>query len=136
MLLNCVRGFQVCENCKPYLPSDSVRLMNGSTPNEGRVDVFYNGAWTASCDKGWDERDARVVCRELGYDGITMVTGSSFFSSLETTHIGYFGCYGNETRLSQCPHKMRENDWECRSHYGQAGVICESSSTTDKGNPA
>ena len=44
-----------------------VRLADGSTTYEGRVEVCHGGVWVAIYDSGWSYYDALVVCRQLGY---------------------------------------------------------------------
>ena len=51
-----------------------IRLLEGNAANEGRVEVCQSDAWGTVCDDGWDNNDARVVCRQLGFPPHGMVT--------------------------------------------------------------
>lgn len=46
-----------------------IRLVGGSNPLEGRVEVCAYNQWGTVCDDFWGTNDARVACRQLGYDG-------------------------------------------------------------------
>jgi hypothetical protein len=44
-----------------------IRLVDGKTPFEGRLEVFYRGQWGTVCDDQFDVRAAKVACSMLGF---------------------------------------------------------------------
>jgi len=99
-----------------------VRLVGGTTYNKGRVEVYYNGEWGAICDNEWDDTDAGVVCRQLGYGSFGTATHSALFGRgtgpILFTNVT---CNGNESRLISCSYHLAN---ESCSHYESAGIIC------------
>ena len=47
-----------------------IRLVDGDTEREGRVEVCNNRRWGTVCDSQWDINETAVVCTFLGYSNL------------------------------------------------------------------
>lgn len=56
-----------------------MRLADGGSSNEGRVEIYYSGQWGTVCENMWDLTDASVVCRALGFRNATEALGGAAF---------------------------------------------------------
>ena len=100
------------------------RLVGGSGPHEGRVEVFHNGQWGTVCDDFWSSNDATVLCRQLGYERFLAFHREAFFGE-GTGPIWYdnLRCDGTEANLTQCDFNGI-GDHNC-AHSEDAGVTCD-----------
>nr|XP_044998478.1 neurotrypsin isoform X2 [Jaculus jaculus] len=101
-----------------------IRLMDGENKKEGRVEVSVNGQWGTICDDGWTDKDAVVVCRQLGYKGPARARSMAYFGEGKgPIHMDNVKCTGNERSLADCV-KQDIGRHNCR-HSEDAGVICD-----------
>ncbi|ELK04555.1 Macrophage receptor MARCO [Pteropus alecto] len=96
----------------------SVRIIGSA--NRGRAEVFYDGAWGTICDDDWDNSDATVFCRMLGYS-----TGTALFNmkaGAGNIWLDNVACRGTEMTLWSC----NKNNWGSHNcnHNEDAGVDC------------
>ena len=140
----------LCEN-------GDIRLVNGTTAFEGRVEICWNETWGTICDGFWSNFDAQVACRQLGYSISGMYIKSALpnkqsqwvvillhfvFSGASVFYNAYFGqgfgpiflddllCTGRETRIIDCPRSTSTGVGDidfCRGHLDDAGLRCQES---------
>ena len=104
-----------------------LRLVDGDgTDGNGVLEIYHNNEWGIICDDFFDQPDAEVACRQLGYDHA---------ESYSTRLMGRWGrriwlddllCNGTESRLSDC-HRRRSILWgahNCNAREEAAGVTC------------
>ena len=107
-----------------YIIDNVVRLVGGSSYNEGRVEVNYNGEWGTVCDDGWDDTDAGVVCRQLGFGSSGTAIGSAGFGQGSgPIWLDNITCTGSESTLISCGHLGVGVTRYC-NHHEDAGVRC------------
>ena len=101
-----------------------IRLAGGSSFKEGRVEVYYNGEWDTVCDDGWDDTDAGVVCRQLGFGSSGIAIGSAGFGEGSgSIWLNSVACTGNESQLASCVHLETGVTRSC-SNFEVAAVTC------------
>ena len=112
-----------CKIIKPYCTGIPIRLIGGSSYNEGRVEVYYNNQWGTVCDDGWDDTDAGVVCRQLGFGSSGIAIGSAGFGQgSSSVWLSNVACTGSESILPSCGH-LGVGVSSC-THSEDAGVVC------------
>ena len=109
--------------------STAVRLVGGSGPYQGRVEVLRWGAWLPVCGfAGWhpwslgypyfDQVSASIVCRQLGYTGgarLLETPGTFGSSNIAGEFYDWNNCFSAaetawQLGLASCPYWQTFND--------------------------
>lgn len=108
-----------------------MRLKDGSSSSEGRVEVSVNGVWGTVCDDYWSIEDANVVCHMLALPQATAATrGKSFGVGTGPIWMDDVKCVGNESSLLFC--KRAELGVKDCAHLEDSGVVCGPPSGTTR----
>ena len=81
-----------------------LRIEDGPSDNEGRLEIFHDGRWGAVCDDYFSNVDAGVACRQLGYSGGLDRGNRRHAPAGMEFWLDNVGCSGSEPRLDMCPH--------------------------------
>jgi len=88
---------------------------------DGRVLAYQYGTWGTVCGNQWDDADAAVVCRSLGYSGGHALHLSRDYNHSRTLY--NVACSGWESELRHCPSSTWDVNGTCY-YSGDAGVSC------------
>ena len=117
------------QNCTDW----NVRLVGGSSPSQGRVEVCYKKQWGTICSNyGWyiSTLFANVICRQLGYSYFnpTVYNNSYIYFGDGSGGIYFYTptllCTGNENSLQDCYHPP-VGYHNCYDHYSDIGLECQ-----------
>lgn len=126
-----------------------MRLADGLTEYEGRVELCENGVWGSICNHYnyyYYSPNAYTVCRELGYQstcimhlncilwysiGGVVLSNSQFGVSANPIFIHYMSCGTLESDLENC-YQRRTHNWDYCNNYHEFTVRCESEITQFK----
>ena len=103
----------------------TVRLagINDSNVNyTGRVEVLYKGKWGKICRDNWDINDAKVVCKQLGFESaLAEFIGIDIKDENVPIVMSNVDCRGTESAWEFC--SPTDGDDNCVDHTG-AQAMC------------
>ena len=104
----------------------STGLVNGSNALEGRVEIYYNGAWGTVCEQWWSLSDGVVACQQLGAGIAYDIPYDHPFGSNLNISIAMSNavCNGWEDRLQNCGGRFGSRVHSSCNHSRDAGLVC------------
>ncbi|XP_042647304.1 scavenger receptor cysteine-rich domain-containing group B protein [Tyto alba] len=118
---------------KHHVPPSEIRLANGPSRCQGRVEILYNGSWGTVCDDDWDIVDANVVCRQLGCGhAVALPAAMTFGQGSGPIFLDNVDCKGWEAALSEC----WSHGWGVHNcyHYEDVAVVCNGNEVPGDGS--
>ena len=99
-----------------------VRLNGADVEYGGRVEIFYKGKWGRICPEGWDLNDAKVICKQLGFQSaLAEFIGSVVKSEGIPFLMSGVSCTGDESDLASC--QRTDGEYHCQDDKG-AQALC------------
>uniref|UniRef100_A0A3Q4HYE0 HHIP like 1 n=1 Tax=Neolamprologus brichardi TaxID=32507 RepID=A0A3Q4HYE0_NEOBR len=116
----------------PHIQKGAVRLVGDTRSDRGRVEIYINGEWGTVCDDLWTLVNARVVCRQLGFQhALKAAKNSEFGEGKDLILLDDVQCVGTESSLLDCRH-AGVGTHNC-AHYEDAGAQEEHANPSQRG---
>ena len=101
--------------------AETLRLVDGPSPREGRLEVYHDGTWGTVCDDDFNDAAARVVCYMLGHVDVGQFIGNRYGAGSGTIWLNSVQCTGTETNIADCRHRGWSRYHYC-GHYEDVDV--------------
>ncbi|CAI9722756.1 serine protease svh-1-like isoform X3 [Octopus vulgaris] len=100
----------------------SVKLVNGTNPSNGRIQITINNITGTICDDNFDNIDAIVVCRQLGYKSGIALPGGTYGKGNGIIWYDEINCFGDEDSIEFCEGNPK-GEHDC-DHTEDVGIQC------------
>ncbi|GIL55412.1 hypothetical protein Vafri_10963 [Volvox africanus] len=105
---------------------------SGNAWVSGRLEVCLFLQWGSVCDDDWNNADANVACKQLGYSSGMTIARAAAITGVSRVNPGPLNmsiwlsnvdCTGTETSLMSCKSRSSLGQTAC-THQEDAGVVC------------
>ncbi|KAH3795441.1 hypothetical protein DPMN_148992 [Dreissena polymorpha] len=121
-ICNHVKDCPGNEDEKGCVKEARVQLVNGPNKRSGRVEIIIGTERGTVCDDNWDDNDAKVICKMLGYDGGKALNESHFGQGSSSILLDEVHCDGTESSIMACRHSGI--GFHNCGHHEDASVVC------------
>ncbi|XP_052777286.1 uncharacterized protein LOC128214704 isoform X2 [Mya arenaria] len=116
-----------CQEYRFPLEVTNIRLVNGSVPGSGRVELMSMNTWGTICGDNFDLKAANVICKMIGYPPAkTFFVSAHYGPGFGPIFVDDLTCNASAKHINNCSYTTEDN---C-DHNNDVSVIC-----TDCGNP-
>ena len=120
----------------------ALRLIKGTTSNEGRLEICIYSIWGTVCANSFDTNDARVACRQLRYEvdngqsklhyntdfqcmiAVSYYNSAHFGQGTGPIWLSHLLCTGTEQNILECPRDVFLGSSYLCSHSKDVSVVC------------
>ncbi|XP_019621994.1 PREDICTED: MAM and LDL-receptor class A domain-containing protein 1-like [Branchiostoma belcheri] len=103
----------------------NVRLVDGESFGEGRIEVYFNHEWGSICNSGWTKDNSDVICDQLGYGESQWFNSKYPASQGVPIHLDEVRCDPEtHSKITECSHSRWGHHQPRCSHATDVSVRC------------
>jgi len=120
-LLAIVCLLPLLQHSSAAFPED-IRLVNSNVDHQGIVEVLVNHKWEKMCGDDFEENDANVICKSLGYSSALIGHDNVYYGQSNRGRVWKLNCTGEEDRIFDCDVVRPDH---CSEQRRYVGVKCQ-----------